>query len=94
MMMLTGNQGEGGISATDWPAGCLGYALNLVRPKRPGQRASLVYNLLGSVLVFETLEQAAAYRELVTQVRMLLPGNTLLLEALQPPGLGQHLSLL
>lgn len=66
--MFAGNQGEGSVSATDWPAGCLGYAFNLVRPKVPGQRASLLYNLLGSVLVFETLEQAAAYRELVTQV--------------------------
>ena len=65
-----GNQGEGSISGTDWPAGCLGYAFNLVRPKLPGQRANLLYNLLGSVLVFETQGQAAAYRELVTQVCM------------------------
>lgn len=41
---------------------------NLVRPKVPGHRAALLHNLLGSMLVFETLEQAAAYRELVTQV--------------------------
>lgn len=46
----------------------MGYAYNLVRPTQPGHRASLLYSLLGNVLVFETLQDASAYRELVTQV--------------------------
>lgn len=57
------------MGPNDWPEGCLGYAFNLVRPMQPGHRARLLYSLLGNVLVFETLQNASAYRELVTQVR-------------------------
>ncbi len=53
----------------EWPPGCLGYAVNLVRPVLPGQRSSLLYSQLGRTLVFETMDQAAAYRTYVTQVR-------------------------
>lgn len=60
------------LGPNDWPGGCLGYAFNLVRPTRPGHRGSLLYSLLGTVLVFETLQDASAYRELVTQVGPLL----------------------
>ena len=56
------------MAPQDWPQGCLGYAFNLVRPTKPGHRASLLYSLLGNVLLFETLADASAYRELVTQV--------------------------
>lgn len=55
------------LAPQDWPQGCLGYAFNLVRPTKPGHRASLLYSLLGNVLLFETLADASAYRELVTQ---------------------------
>ena len=56
------------MGPNDWPQGCLGYAFNLVRPTGRGHRASLLYSLLGNVLVFQTLQDASAYRELVTQV--------------------------
>lgn len=56
------------MAPQDWPQGCLGYAFNLVRPTKPGHRASLLYSLLGNVLLFETLADASTYRELVTQV--------------------------
>ena len=71
-MPLAGNHKEGILSGSDWPDGCLGYAFNLVRPKHPGHRASLLHSLLGSMLVFETQAQASAYRELVTQVSVLM----------------------
>ena len=57
-----------------WPDGCLGYAVNLVRPVNAangspsGYRARVLTHLLGSTLVFETIAQASAYREHVTQV--------------------------
>ena len=63
-----GGSGGGNLAPQDWPQGCLGYAFNLVRPALPGHRAGLLYSLLGCVLVFETLQDASAYRELVTQV--------------------------
>ena len=47
---------------TAWPEGCLGYAFNLVRPKRAGHRACLLYNMLGHTIVFRTLAEASAYR--------------------------------
>lgn len=62
------NAGGEGLGPNDWPKGCLGYAFNLVRPTQPGHRGSLLYSLLGNVLVFETLQDASAYRELVAQV--------------------------
>jgi hypothetical protein len=57
----------GGPGPEDWPAGCLGYLANLVRPVRKGHRASVVFGLLSGVIVFETMEDACAYREHVTQ---------------------------
>lgn len=66
--LIAGGMGGGNLGPGDWPQGCLGYAFNLVRPARPGHRASLLYSLLGNVLVFVTLQDASAYRELVTQV--------------------------
>ncbi len=56
------------MAPQDWLQGCLGYAFNLVRPTKAGHRGSLLYSLLGNVLLFETLADASAYRELVTQV--------------------------
>ena len=64
--------GGDSLGPNDWPGGCLGYAFNLVRPTRPGHRGSLLYSLLGAVLVFESLQDASAYRELVTQVSLWL----------------------
>ena len=52
-------------AARDWPAGCCGYAVNLVRPTRAGDRAGILYAVLGATLVFETLDAASAYREAV-----------------------------
>lgn len=57
------------MSATDWPCGCLGFAVNLVRPVHPGHRASVLTSMLGNTLVFETLSEAEEYREFMTQVR-------------------------
>ncbi|KXZ46758.1 hypothetical protein GPECTOR_41g723 [Gonium pectorale] len=59
--------GASGPAADEWPPGCLGYAVNLVRPVIPGHRGSLFYSQLGRTLVFETLDQAAAYRTYVVQ---------------------------
>ncbi|KAK9843600.1 hypothetical protein WJX84_002029 [Apatococcus fuscideae] len=55
------------LGPSDWPQGCLGYACNLVRPVIQGHRAAVLYPLLGSTLVFDTLPHAAQYRELATQ---------------------------
>lgn len=63
-----------GLGAEEWPAGCLGYAYNLVRPAARGHRASILCSQLGAVLVFETLQDGAAYREYMTQVRAVVGG--------------------
>ena len=60
---------EGSLGPDNWPPGCLGYAFNLVRPVVAGHRALVLYPMLGATLVFETLEDASAYREYMTQVR-------------------------
>lgn len=60
-----GNKEAAGNS--EWPRGCLGYLCNLVRPAQSGHRATVVYGLLSSMMVFETLQDACAYREHVTQ---------------------------
>jgi len=52
----------------EWPPGCLGFAVNLMRPAVRGHRATVLYAQLGRSLVFETMPQAARYRQLVTQV--------------------------
>ena len=52
-------------SARDWPAGCAGYAVNLVRPVQAGHRAAILTAILGQTLVFESLASASAYREAV-----------------------------
>ncbi|GLI61005.1 hypothetical protein VaNZ11_003267, partial [Volvox africanus] len=56
-----------GPAADEWPHGCLGYAVNLVKPVIPGHRSTIFYSQLGRTLVFETLDQAAAYRTYVVQ---------------------------
>lgn len=61
-----GAPAEAGIIPV-WPPGCLGYLFNLVRPCTPGTRAALLHGLFGPALVFESLESAAAYRELVVR---------------------------
>ena len=58
-----------GIGAADWPRGCLGYAVNLVRPAQPGHRASVLHSCLSGLLVFEGLAEAEQYRELLATVR-------------------------
>jgi hypothetical protein len=60
------------LGAEEWPRGCLGFAYNLVRPVARGHRAGILVNLLGPTLVFETLGDAAAYREFMTQVGLQL----------------------
>lgn len=41
---------EGDLGPDEWPKGCCGYAFNLMRPVRPGLRASVLYPLIGGVL--------------------------------------------
>ena len=41
---------EGELSADDWPHGCCGYAVNLLRPARPGFRAQVLYPVIGTTL--------------------------------------------
>lgn len=99
------------MSATDWPRGCLGFAVNLARPVHKargrcrragpqrtrgfscgcflvvgmqsclasvqphvptpsllqGHRASVLYSMLGQMLVFETLRDAEEYKEFLSQ---------------------------
>lgn len=57
----------GSPGAHDWPAGLCGFLFNLVRPVQHGHRAAVLYGLMGSTLVFETLTDASAYREYVCQ---------------------------
>lgn len=57
------------MSATDWPRGCLGYAVNLVRPTHKGHRANVLFSQLSNMLVFETLQDAEEYKEFLSQVR-------------------------
>ncbi len=56
------------LGPTDWPDGCINYAINLVRPVQQGHRKKVLYHLLSNGLVFEDLESAGRYREFVTQV--------------------------
>ncbi|GBF97420.1 hypothetical protein Rsub_09586 [Raphidocelis subcapitata] len=56
------------LAVDAWPPGCLGFAVNLLRPAVRGHRATVMYAQLGRSLVFEGMEQAARYRQLVTQV--------------------------
>eukprot|EP00873_Tetraselmis_striata_P016358 jgi/Tetstr1/436622/TSEL_025418.t1 len=53
------------LGANTWPPGFVGYLFNLVRPTKPNTRASIIYAILGSVMVFETLDQAEDYRSLL-----------------------------
>ena len=53
----------------DWPDGCINFAVNLVRPVQEGHRKKILYRVLGSGLVFESLDSASNYREFVSQVR-------------------------
>lgn len=59
-----------GLPLQQWPPGCLGYVVNLVRPAHRGHRSTVFYSQLGRALVFESLDQAAQYREYVTQVTL------------------------
>ena len=47
----------------------MGYAYNLVRPVRLGQRAAVLYPLLSGTLVFESLDTAHSYKEFMATVR-------------------------
>lgn len=70
--------GAGGSSSMNWPQGCLGYLCNLVRPVHTGHRATIIYGLLSGTLIFETLNDATAYREYVTQTMKMPFGNEML----------------
>ncbi|KAL4529033.1 hypothetical protein Ndes2526B_g06875 [Nannochloris sp. 'desiccata'] len=70
--------GAGGSSSMTWPQGCLGYLCNLVRPVHTGHRATIIYGLLSGTLIFETLNDATAYREYVTQTMKMPFGNEML----------------
>eukprot|EP00887_Chlorella_sp_A99_P005757 scaffold1.g5757.t1 len=59
-----------GPGPKDWPPGLCGFLFNLVRPLHRGHRAALLHNLLGNMLVFETLDQASDYREFVVQQKL------------------------
>lgn len=63
-----GRGGAGNMRHDSWPMGLVGSAVNLVRPLHKGHRGTLLYGLLGSTLVFETMQHAADYRQYTTQV--------------------------
>ena len=73
-----------------WPAGCLGYAVNLVRPKVKGHRSRVLRHLLGSLMVFVTEDEAYDYRKRVTQVSRATPCAD---AVMQPADLSAKLSL-
>jgi hypothetical protein len=77
-----------GPAADEWPEGCLGYVVNLIRPARRGTRATLLYSQLGRSLVFEALPQAAAYRRYVTQSLRGSVGDVLTLDGGKLSGRG------
>ena len=56
------------MGLSDWPEGCINFAVNLVRPVQEGHRRKALYSVLSQTLVFDTLENASSYREFVTQV--------------------------
>ena len=56
------------LGASDWPEGCINFAVNLVRPVQEGHRRRALYSVLSQTLVFDTLDNASSYREFVTQV--------------------------
>ena len=66
--MLAGNSALE-MGPQDWPDGCINFAVNLVRPVQEGHRKKILYRVLGSGLVFESLDSASKYREFVAQVR-------------------------
>lgn len=53
----------------DWPPGCIDYVVNLIRPAAlpsvTNLRATVFWTLMSRALVFETLQQAESYREVV-----------------------------
>lgn len=71
---------RGKLGPDDWPQGCLGFLVNLVRPVQRGQRATVLWPMLGHTLVFETLADASAYREYTSQVLRINPGDLLCLD--------------
>lgn len=40
----------------EWPDGCITFAVNLVRPVQQGHRKKILYRIMGSGLVFESLQ--------------------------------------
>lgn len=53
----------------DWPPGCIDYVVNLVRPTSLPNvqhlRSTVFWTLMARTIVFETLEHAESYREVV-----------------------------
>lgn len=68
LLLVTAESSQG--ASEQWPAGCLGYAVNLVKPCFPTHRSKVLSHLLGSLMVFETKDQACAYRHRVIQVNI------------------------
>lgn len=71
--MLAGNSALE-MGPQDWPDGCINFAVNLVRPVQEGHRKNILYRVLGSGLVFESLDSASKYREFVAQVSTVRQG--------------------
>lgn len=70
-LMSSGKQGPPDLSLKEWPTGCLGFLVNLIRPVQKGLRETVFYPLFTNTLVFDTLENAAGYKQsLVQQLRV------------------------
>eukprot|EP00775_Hariotina_reticulata_P002831 gene2831-3124_t len=65
LMQMRGVQPPAGLAANQWPPGCLGYAVNLMRPLISHSRKGLLYAQVGRTMVFESIDQAAQYRHYV-----------------------------
>ena len=66
---------EGELSADDWPHGCCGYAVNLLRPARPGFRAQVLYPVIGTTLARASNARAHIVECLGEHVRCRVPGQ-------------------
>jgi len=58
------------LPAAAWPEGCLGYAVNVVRPVAGSRdlRATVLWTLMSRTLVFTTIELASAYQAMVRRL--------------------------
>jgi hypothetical protein len=78
----------GGLTDKDWPRGSLGFLVNLIRPVHRGHRATVLYPIIGTTMVFDTLDNAAAYRQTLVQRLKVSCGDIITLDGNRLSGRG------